>query len=397
MNVSTQTLSFSRSEIKQLNQQNTERFDFLSYQLRKCDISSQINRKFWSAPFSPFTPQKKTTVNSLNIINHKFLMQNRAFHKLFTLLFLFSLLLPAQTLQMWTSTNGHSFQGVLVRMEEQAVVLKGTDGKEITVPLRALDQTSRSLAASEAILALENGPVFQHQNRQLRFFLYSGTKWLELEFLNAGSSIPKQNYQLFFSMSESIGVRKNKQIDIDEIVEPVTMENGEASMRIRMQNGVVVKFTVELNDNKELKFRYDTEEVTENHTKISLRVSMNFPALLDYDISSKSYKGPIAPKGVLFENFPELLENYNIRLDKNDNDTIMIPYHDKRSKGFRGQRITIFRDDNPPLILSAPKESADGSLNTSFYGGKSPAEGYVIHFAPAKGTNQAGIFTISLK
>jgi ribosome maturation factor RimP len=57
--------------------------------------------------------------------------------------------LYAQSVQSWNSQNGHSFQGTFIRMDAQSVTLRGTDGKEVNVPIAALDTASQNQAQKD--------------------------------------------------------------------------------------------------------------------------------------------------------------------------------------------------------------------------------------------------------
>lgn len=150
---------------------------------------------------------------------------------------------------------------------------------------------------------------------------------------------------------------------------------------------------------KALTFRHELEFVPEGKSadKMWMKLSIEIPALLEYDTDTKFYKGSIAPSGVAFSDLPDLLEEYKIRLEMFNGESETIPYYEKRSKGGQGWKMTISRGKNSTLEISAPKEGEGGGVQTSFYGGKMPVQGFRIGLFSQKETNRGGPYVIELK
>ena len=104
--------------------------------------------------------------------------------------------LYAQPETTWYSENGHSFQGLFIRMDAQSVTLRGMDGNEIEVPLAALDEKSQQLAQKSQQLAIKNTPAFTHANRYLRFSMFPKPNWLRIEFLKGNKVINNETYKV---------------------------------------------------------------------------------------------------------------------------------------------------------------------------------------------------------
>lgn len=307
--------------------------------------------------------------------------------------------LCAQTLQTWKSANGHAFEGTLLRMEGQNVILKGTDGNEVKVPLSVLDPDSQKLAASENAIAMENGPVFQHQNLHLRFSLFPKAEWLQLQFLKAGAPIENQSYSLKFHFQENLGNKNSKAFKVEGLAEPIEQEREKVYLRLKMENGVVIKFTLNVDNRGALTFQHEFEFIPEGKSadKMWIKMSMEMPALLEYDIHKELYKGPIAPSGVAFSDLPDFLADYKIRLEMFNGESLTIPYYEKRSKGGQGWKMSISQGKQHTLEISAPEGKEGGGVQTSFYGGKMPAEGFRVGLNTDKDTNQGGPYTLELK
>jgi|GEM_PF-1938257 len=303
----------------------------------------------------------------------------------------------AQEVLTWTSANGHRFQGSFLRMDGQTIVLKGTDGKEVRVPKNALDAASVKNAEREHQEALKNGPLFTHENRNLRFSLSPKNQWLKLEFLHAGQVIDNKSYEIDFLLAE-IPDRKWKNIKVKGLHGKIEKGRSDVKMNVRMENGVVIEFTVDLNDKDELSYSYKTVDVPDGLPKISLRTSLRFPKLLEYEMKTQSYIGILSKDGVLFEDLPKFFEGYELRVEKSDGGSQKVLYHEKQNRGISATSFTINIPNKKSIEMGGPSNIEDGQLYIYFYSGKSPFEGFSMRSTSSTvNPNDSGPFTIRLK
>ncbi|MDF3129590.1 hypothetical protein P0Y35_10330 [Kiritimatiellaeota bacterium B1221] len=306
--------------------------------------------------------------------------------------------LRAQSVQNWSSQNGHSFKGTFIRMDVQSVTLRGEDGNEITVPLAALDAKSQDLAKKEQQLAIKNAPAFSHKNRYLRFSIYPKTTWLEVEFLEGPKVVNNETYKVSMTFAEIRPPNKWKSIKIKEMMGVPEKGRNDVTMRLLMENGVKVKFTVDVNDKAEVSYEFEAEEIPDGLPKLDLRTGIRFPKLLAYDMDTQSYKGTLSSTGVKFENLPNVLAGYEIVVDNRDSKNKKVPYYEKQTRGYGAGGFTVKAPGKKDFIFEAPKNSEDGSLYIWFYSGKEPFQGYSIRAGAAKKDNlAAGPFTISVR
>ncbi len=307
-------------------------------------------------------------------------------------------ILHAQSLQNWSSQNGHSFKGTFISKDAQSVTLRGEDGKEVTVPLAALDDKSQKLAEKEHQYALKNAPAFTHKNRYLQFSLYPKTNFLEVEFLQGTQIVNNETYTVSLTLAEIRPPNKWTGIHIKEMVGKPEKGRSDVSMRLMMENGVILKFTVAVDDKDELSYEFEAEEIPDGLPKLSLRTGISFPKLLAYDIKTESYKGPLSSTGVLFKDLPTILDGYEIHVDKRDSKTQKVPYYEKQTKGYGAGGFTVVAPGKKDFIFDGPKSGEDGSLYIWFYSGKEPFQGYSIRAgSSAKSDLSAGPFTLSVK
>jgi hypothetical protein len=306
-------------------------------------------------------------------------------------------ILFAQDVLTWTSANGHSFKGSFLRIDGQTIVLKGTDGKEVRVPINALDAPSVKNAEREHQKALKNRPLFTHENRNLRFSLSPKNQWLTLEFLEAGQVIDNKSYEIDFLLAE-VPDRKWKNIKVKGLHGKIEKGRSDVRMELLMENGVIIEFTVDVNDKDELSYSYETVDVPSGLPRISLRTSLRFPKLLEYEMKTQSYIGILSKDGVLFKDLPEFFEGYELRVEKSDGKSQKILYHEKQDRGISASSFTILMPNKKSIEMDGPNNIEDGQLYIYFYSGKSPFEGFSMRTTSStEKQNDSGPFTIRLK
>lgn len=317
------------------------------------------------------------------------------------ILILFALcfqLLHAQPIPTWSSSNGHSFQGTFVSMGAQSVTLRGTDGNKVTVPLVALNETSQEQARKAHQIAVKNAPIYTHKNNFLRFSLYAKRMCLHIEFLDGNTLLNNEIYEVRLLLEEVVKNEPRKWIEIKEILGEPEVGRRDVTMRLLMENGVKIAFTVEVNDKNQVTYSVKTEEIPDGLPPLSLCTGVHFPKLLNYDMETKSYKGALSKEGVNFADLPKFFEGYEIQVEDYNSKKVTVPYYEKQTHGYGGRKYTVIRREKKDFMYEGPKKRENGWFHISFYNGTSPFEGYFIRsFAGDNDNLESGPFTISLK
>lgn len=319
--------------------------------------------------------------------------------RLWILMSALALAAPAQQVQTWTSDRGHEFQGRFVRMEMDAVVLEGTDGEEVTVPLTALSPASQELARSEAATHQKDVPFFSHKSQNLALTLHPTLNFMKLYFNDSSRPYPFAPDQVLVNLSEIVN-RKYTRIAVTGLDGAPKMDAKGGEFRLKMANGVVVEIHLDVRKTDEAGVRY--RMILPEDTKLpklSLRLQMRFPKLAEYEMEKEKYVGPISPVPVSYDDLQKLLEPYSLRLGRFRAKTDTIPYGAPQERGVNG--ISSFSMSTPVrgnIEVQAPSDSKSGNLNIWFYSGKAPFQGYTLQFAPGEDPETlSGEFSIRIK
>ncbi len=307
-------------------------------------------------------------------------------------------MLYGQSPQTWRSQNGHSFQGTFIRLENQQVTLKGSDGKEVTVPIGALDTASQVQARRNQAAAVKDGPVFTHKNRYLRFSLYPDRTWLTLEFLQGSQVVNNQKYNLNIRFAEIRAQNDWQDMKVKEVYGNIEKTRDKVIFRLLMENGVVLKFTVDLDDKDELTYEFEAETIPPGLPKLDFRCELNFPKLLSYNSDSQLYQGALSSEGVKFENLKSFFNGYEILVTDLQGEGSKIYYYEKQTREYRGKSFTVKNPRMKSLKVEAPKSAEAGSMYIWFYNGAAPFEGFnILAHSPERNNLGAGPFSISIK
>ena len=284
-------------------------------------------------------------------------------------------------IQVWKSPAGHSFEGEFLALEADQVLLEGKNGREISVPLAALDLKSQAMAREAAVEAEKFQAVFISSNPSVEIQVRSlpNDGILQVTLLEGAEPIPyfgKVNVRMRLRerrRKKKGGVRMHK-IPLKEVI-PEEIEHEEAKVRLRYENDVEVLLNVKAID-EGVKFSYRMEDPPPDLPKLSLWVTLHYPPLLEYDPKSKTYKGILSTSGITFEHLESLLSDYEI--------DVRYPKGNQETFGFF---------DSPPkltcseMTLKTPARqdvffevTGEGRLQSRFYGGKKIAEGFGIRF-----------------
>lgn len=283
-----------------------------------------------------------------------------------------------------------------MKMDTHSVTLRGMDGKEVTISLAALSDTSKTKAQAAQQLSLNDTPVFRHENRFLRWAIYPDSTWLKVEFLMGNTVVNNETYEASFQVFEVDG-RNWKSVRVKQLHGEIKKGRSDVTMQVRMDDGVVVEFTVDVDQKAELSYCYDVVEIPENLPKIVVRTTFSFPKLLEYDMKSKTYVGVLSENGVPFAELPVFLSGYEINVDGRDSKTKTIPYHEKQDGNTGGRAFTVHNPGKKSFHLAGPKKAEEGNLSMWFYSGKAPFEGFKIRSGESRDGHKAGPFSISIK
>lgn len=245
-------------------------------------------------------------------------------------------------------------------------------------------------------LALKDAPAFRHENRYLRWSIHPKSTWLKVEFLEGNTVLNNETYEVSFHMSEVEG-RKWTGIRLKQMHGDIKNGRNDVTMQVMMENGVVVEFTVDVDRKAELSYRYDVVEIPEGLPRISMRTTIAFPKLLEYDMKTKNYIGVLSTSGVPFAELPDFLSGYEIVVDSRDAKSLTIPYHEKQDGNTGGRAFTVYNPEKKSFHFAGPRKTEDGNLYMWFYSGKAPFEGFRINSNVPGDGHRAGPFTISLK
>lgn len=290
-----------------------------------------------------------------------------------------------EEMQVWKSPSGHSFKGEFVALEAGNVLLEGEDGREISVPLVALDANSQLLANEAAAEAAKYPTLLTYSNPSVALQVrpQSNGEIFQLKLLEGGQPIPHYGKVIVrIRLSEHRPSKNNKtrlhRIPLKKVI-PEKVEREKGTFRLLYENGVVVLLKVKgLKDGAS--FSYEMEDPPPGLPKLRLHAGSRFPRLLDYDMKTKTYKGILSPTGVSFEQLESLLSDYKmIILDR------------------KGNRKTFGFDTSPKrpigsgIILQTPARQdirfeveGGGLVHSSFYGGKKAIEGFGIRYGNSK-------------
>ncbi|MDF3131202.1 hypothetical protein P0Y35_18480 [Kiritimatiellaeota bacterium B1221] len=309
---------------------------------------------------------------------------------------LLMLSLCAEELQTWNSKNGHSFQGYFLSREPFSVKLKGEDGRVITVPLSALDESSLQQADEAFLSAAAGAPIFTHENPYLRYALYPERDWLRVEFLRGGRPLHPEPIVLRFDHAEVRTTRWTPMKFKKMLGDPVRTRD-EVELRFEMSNGVIVRLFTKIGRTEELEFRYELDPAPEGLPPLHARVRLDVPVILSYDDDLEAYTGSFSSSPLAFKNLPRVLEGYELLMRSREKQ-FKGPYYEKQQDNFKGNQAEIRHPHWP--VLSLRRTGAPASMRSRFYGGKLPASGYTIYFEPDDPKHplqKGGPFTISVK
>ncbi|WFB36246.1 hypothetical protein P3T73_00525 [Kiritimatiellota bacterium B12222] len=316
------------------------------------------------------------------------------------LLLCFCLLHPlfGQELQTWSSTNGHTFQGSFVSLENQVITLRGDDGRNVSVPLSALDTESQVQGRKAQAEAMANAPVFTHQNRYLRFSLSPKTQWLQVEFLQGSTVLNQQSYDVSIRFAEIRANNDWHETGVKELYGKIEKNRDSVVMRLLMDNGVVLKFVVDLNDKAELSYEFEVGVVPEGLPQLDFRTAMNFPKLLSYNMETESYVGALSSSGIPFDGLERFFEGYEVLVEPREGKGSKVLYSEKQTDEYRAKAFTVKIPGKKSLKIEAPKSEAEGSMYIWFYNGKAAFEGYnILMHSKARNNLGGGPYTLSLK
>ncbi|MDF3129591.1 hypothetical protein P0Y35_10335 [Kiritimatiellaeota bacterium B1221] len=311
---------------------------------------------------------------------------------------LFLQTLYGQTPQTWRSKNGHSFQGTFIQLQNQQVTLHGSDGRVVTVPIDALDTESQVQARRTQSALTKDAPVFTHQNRHLRFSLYPDRTWLTLEFLAGPQVVINEKYNLNIRFAEIRDGNNWRDMKVKEVYGKIEKTRNEVIFRLLMENDVVLKYTVDLDDKDELTYEFEAEIIPDGLPKLDFRSELSFPKLLSYNPDSQLYLGALSSEGVKFDHLKSFLDGYEIWVTDPEGKRSKIQYHEKQTQEYRGKAFTIKNPRKKSLKIEAPKSAAGGSMYIWFYDGKAPFEGFnILAHSPERNNLGGGPFSIGLK
>jgi hypothetical protein len=303
------------------------------------------------------------------------------FHFHWSALLFVSLSLQAQS-QTWRSLGGHTFEGEIVKVEDNAVTLKGADGREVTVPLNSLDEESRARAKPAATPAAGNrkpAVLFRHETPQYRFTLSASGKPLELVFLDAGRPVNLDPFVLEV-INHEIQEKTYKYIGFREMESPLKQEKDRLTWRGRFSNNTVVEIVFDLNP-EGVDFSYSMELPSESLPRTAHRLNLIVPPLLKNEIGTRLFKGVAAPQGVPFEGLESVLKDYKFKHVPQNGKSRNIPYFElQKGSLIGGQSLSLSGPFSRKSIqFTGPAETL-GRLDLWFYEGKALYEGYGIRF-----------------
>ncbi|WFB36853.1 hypothetical protein P3T73_03640 [Kiritimatiellota bacterium B12222] len=313
---------------------------------------------------------------------------------LFSLCFLLLSNVFSAELLTWSSKNNHSFNGSFVSKNADTIILKGSDGQTVTVPINALDEKSLLQLEAEYATALKNAPVYTFENVHYRYAIYPRADWLHLEFLRAGQPLNPQPYIFRLSLVEKVG-NSLVHYKITGMEGEPQVNGNEVEVYLTTDKGITLRLFASKGTSKDFDFHFATAASDRSQANLSLSNTLRFEGLLTYDMDSQLYKGPFSESGLSFQQLPAALDDYSIKYIKGKH-TTKVGYHEKQNGTQSGQKIVITHPNDP--VLTIEKTGDVGSLAISFYGSKAVIEGFSLKFHAIRNEIlETDPFTVSVK
>lgn len=307
-------------------------------------------------------------------------------------------------IHLWTSLTGHSFEGQLVRIENQTVELRGRDGNVVSVPMDALNEESRALAYEVAGVQPLPDALFSYSSPQVDFEirpLAGKGGMLHFQLKDRGRTLPHYDSLSVvlnlteYRMDEERGKRRGYKQKIEGMIpEEEDSRNGIARYRIQYANGVEVIIEVRaLSDGISFQ-NYIVDPDTYEHSQ-RLTAGLPFPVLLELNKEDKRYYGALAEKGATFEELKTMLDSYDMTCMDGKGNQTSFSFYESPKKMF-GKQLSVSVPDTQKKIEIGVLET--GSVSTKFYGGKKPIQGFGVNLQNGRNPDAAmTTFTFRLK
>ena len=281
--------------------------------------------------------------------------------------------------QTWRSADGqHSFQGEFVRLHNEVVTLRGTDGVEIQVPLVRLDSESQTRARAARLSPEQRrNLLLLHETPHYRVTFHNERNLMRFQQLENGNETPHPIVRLDLQHFETVNqIREFHQfVRMDA---PLRQEGTTVIWRGRMANDVIFEFEFELGDNG-VEFGYRREvPASLRDANLNQWIYFRLPAWLTWNEDTRKLHGPLAPQGISREEIPAMFKDFVFRRRGHDNRRLQNLDFTEVYAASAGMGRQSFIEIRGPfsqngLEFSSPRREEEGSLGFWFYEGGRPA------------------------
>ncbi len=314
---------------------------------------------------------------------------------------------PASELHTWRSTSGHSREAAFLRVDGVNVVLADGAGGELVIALALLDEASRNraveLQGAGAGARGARGPVslFVHRGDSYELRVSEGDRWGQLFVREANGALSRTPPMILASYSAYTQGKEQTKLRFVSIKEPPVLVDNAVQWTMVLDYGVERTIRIELGKDELRLSHTQTKGSVPAPDSILHAISVNFPAVVEFDVESRMYKGPALPQGVSQAGLKTALQGHQLlmRTDGSRRSTLY-PFSDITPTPYIGMvDAAEVKGMYAPFRIEYTDAETTATSGFYSYGGQPPSSGFKISHSKidAAAPLATGVFSLSIR